>query len=191
MKKKVDGMLLATYLSTIFYSATYPYIHKEIMQVASETLIAASQIVNCISIVVFGWIWNKTAAIFRYYPAICIGETLLGIISSLTATLTGNIVAYYIFDTLIFSIVTRNLICGGTKLKAMRYQTETAREQFDNNNLSASAIATIIGSILAMQLKLDFISMLWIATVGNAIDNIFYLVIYSREIHKNRTAVDT
>lgn len=183
-RKKIDGMLLATFLSTIFYSATYPYIHKEIMQVASETIIAVNQVVNCISIVAFGQLWNKTSKLFQCYPALCVCETLLGIVSSLIATFTGNIIAYYIIDTLIFAIVTRNIICGGNKLRALRYNTETAREHFDNSNLSANATATIIGSALAMSLKMDFISMLWLATVGNAVDNIFYICIYKKEIKK-------
>jgi uncharacterized membrane protein YdjX (TVP38/TMEM64 family) len=182
--KKIDGMLVATFLTTIFYSATYPFIHKEIMSVASENLIAINQIINCISIVMFGWIWNKTPRLFDYYHILCIVETLLGICSSLIATLTGNIIAYYIIDTLIFSIVTRNIVCGGNKLRAMRYSSEADREHFDNNNLSANATATIIGSVVAMALKLDFIKMLWIATVGNAVDNIFYIAIYKAEIKK-------
>ena len=86
--------------------------------------------------------------------------------------------SYYIVDTLIFSIVTRNICCGGVKLKAIRYNSEKEREQFDNNNNSSSAIATIIGSIIAMILDLDFTVMLWLATLGNAIDNMFYLLIF-------------
>ena len=181
MKRKLDGMIIATFLSTIFYSATYPFIHKELVSVASETIIAVTQIITCVSVVVFGWVWNKSSKLFKYYHILCVAETLLGVVSSLIATLIGNIIAYYIIDTLIFSIVTRNIICGGNKLRAMRYTTETAREHFDNNNLSANAVATIIGSIIAMILKLDFIPMLWIATVGNAIDNAFYIAIYRKQ----------
>lgn len=33
MRYKIDGMLIATFLTTIFYSSTYPYIHKELMTV--------------------------------------------------------------------------------------------------------------------------------------------------------------
>ena len=179
MKKKIDGMLLATFLTTIFYSATYPYIHKEIMANVSDSIIALSQIINCLSIVLLGSLWNKKSdKLFQYYTEFCILETLLSIGSTIWATTTHNIMSYYIVDTLIFAIVTRNICCGGTKLRAIRYNSETAREQFDNNNNSASAIATIIGSIIAMILNLDFSVMLWLATIGNAIDNVFYIFIY-------------
>ena len=180
-KQKFDGMLLATFITTLFYSATYPYIHKEIMQNVSDTIIALNQIINCLSIVILGSLWNKKSdKLFKYYPMLCVSETILGVSSTIWAILTHNILAYYIIDTLIFAIITRNICCGGVKLRAIRYKTETDREHFDNNNNSMSAIATIIGSMLAIILKLDFVAMLWLATIGNAVDNIFYIFIYRK-----------
>ena len=179
MKKKLDGMLLATFLTTIFYSSTYPYIHKEVMANVSDGIIALSQIINCLSVVILGSLWNKKSdKLFKYYPIFCIGETILSIGSAIWTTTTGNVLAYYIIDTLIFAIVTRNICCGGVKLRAIRYNSEKERECFDNNNNSASAIATILGSVIAMILDLDFVVMLWLATFGNTIDNVFYIFIY-------------
>jgi hypothetical protein len=80
----------------------------------------------------------------------------------------------------VFAIVTRNICCGGVKLRAIRYNSEESREHFDNNNNSVSSFATIVGSIIAMFLDLDFSTMLWIATFGNAIDNIFYIFIFMK-----------
>ena len=170
---------MATFLTTIFYSATYPYIHKEVMENVSDSIIALSQIINCLSIVILGSLWNKKSdKLFKRYTVFCVLETVISTGSTIFAITTGNIMAYYIVDTLIFAIVTRNICCGGVKLKAIRYNTEEERERFDNNNNSSSAIATIIGSVIAMALDLDFYVLLWIATFGNAIDNIFYIVIY-------------
>ena len=179
LSRKLDGVLLATFLTTIFYSATYPYIHKEIMAHVSDSIIALNQIINCLSIVILGSLWNKKSdKLFKYYPMFCICETILSICSTIWATTTHDIMAYYIIDTLIFSIVTRNICCGGVKLRSIRYNSEVEREHFDNNNNSASAIATIIGSVIAMLLDLDFVIMLWLATVGKSIDNVFYIFIY-------------
>lgn len=177
--KKIDGMLLATFLATIFYSSTYPYIHKEIMSNVSDSVIALNQIVNCVSIIVIGGMWNKKSdKLFKHYPVFCICESLFGLLVTLWVSNTHNIMAYYIADTLVFSIITRNICCGAIKLRAIRYTSETERERFDNNNNSAYALATIVGSIIAMMLNLDFIVMLWIATFGNMIDNVFYLWIF-------------
>lgn len=181
MRYKIDGMLLATLITTLFYSATHPYVHKEIVSNVSESIIALNQIINCVSIIGLGTLWNKKSdKLFQFYPIFCIIETILGVFSTIWATITHDILAYYIIDTLIFAIVTRNICCGGVKLRAIRYKTESAREHFDNNNNSANAIATIIGSILAIILELDFVTMLWLATVGNAVDNVFYIVIYKK-----------
>lgn len=178
---------MATFLTTIFYSSTYPYIHKEVMMVASDSLIALNQIINCISIIICGWIWNnKSEKLFGFYPVYCVLETVLGIITTIYAITTGNIIVYYLLDTIVFAVVTRNICCGGVKLRAIRYNTEEKREHFDNNNNSVSSLATILGSIIAMFLNLDFKIMLCIATFGNMIDNIFYIFIFyhTRECRK-------
>lgn len=180
-------MLMATFLTTIFYSSTYPYIHKEVMMVASDSLIALNQIINCISIIVCGWIWNnKSEKLFGFYPVYCVLETVLGIITTIYAITTENIIAYYLLDTIVFAVVTRNICCGGVKLRAIRYNSEEKREHFDNNNNSVSSLATILGSIIAMFLNLDFKIMLCIATFGNMIDNVFYIFIFyhTREYRK-------
>lgn len=178
-KVNFDGILLATFLTTLFYSSTYPYIHKQVMTVASDDFIALSQIVDCLSIVLFGAIWNRLSdKLFKYYPAFCAVESILGILTSIYATVSNDVVGYYLLDTFVFALITRNICCGGVKLRAIRYKTEKAREKFDNNNNSMAAIATIIGSFIAMILSLDFVAMLWIATFGNMIDNIFYIFIY-------------
>lgn len=53
-KIQIDGMLLATFLTTVFYSSTYPYIHIAVMQELPESYLAVNQIINCMSIIVFG-----------------------------------------------------------------------------------------------------------------------------------------
>ena len=187
-KIKIDRMLLATFITTLFYSATYPYIHKEIISVVSDSVIALNQIIDCVSIIVFSTLWNKKSnKLFCFYPVFCIIETVLGISSTILATITQNILVYYIIDTLIFAIVTRNICCGGVKLRAMRYKTESEREQYDNNDNSVYASATIIGSLIAIVLKLNFIPMLWLATIGSAVDNMFYIAIYRKQIKERET----
>lgn len=177
----VDGMLLATFFTTIFYSSTYPYINKQIMTVASDSLIALNRMINCISVIIYGKLWNsKSEFLFKFYPVYCVLETLIGIMTTIFAIMTNNIVMYYLLDTLVFAIVTRNICCGGVKLRAIRYNTEEKREQFDNNDNSVYSFATILGSIIAMFLELDFATMLCLATFGNAIDNIFYIVIFMK-----------
>jgi hypothetical protein len=154
------------------------------MMVASDNIIALNQIINCISIIIFGSIWNKCDKLFNFYPLFCVLETVVGICITIYAIVSNNLIAYYLLDTFVFAIITRNICCGGVRLRAIRYNTEESREHFDNNNNSVASFATILGSIIAMFLNLNFPTMLWIATLGNAIDNIFYICIYYKTIHK-------
>ena len=62
---KSDKMLLATFLSTVFYSMAYPAIHKEIIQNISDYLIAIEQIVSCIGIILASTLWNKHSDAFH------------------------------------------------------------------------------------------------------------------------------
>jgi len=185
---KLDGMLITTFLTTLFYASTYPYIHKQIMMVASDNIIAMNQIINCVSIVVFSTIWNKLSnRIFKFYPLFCILETIVTTGVTIYTLCSNNVLLYYILDTITFAIITRNMCCGNIKLRALRYNSEEIREKFDNNNNSVSSIATIIGSIIAMFLNLNFPVMLMLATLGNSIDNISYIFIYYKTI-KNKSA---
>lgn len=180
-KFKVDSMLLCTFICTTLYSATYPYIYKLVIAAISDRLLAVNQIVECMSIVFFGEVWKRNKKFFKYYPVLCIIETIASIGLAVYTVITQNMVGYYILNTLIYALITRNIICGGIKLKALRYSTEETRERFDNNNNSVSSIATILGSLIAMVLNLNFSSMIIIAILGNTIDNIFYIYIYKCE----------
>lgn len=185
--KKVDIMLVSTFLSSLLYSSTYPYIHKEIISKISSNAIAFNQMIICLSIIFFGSMWNKySKKFFNIFPIFCIIETLSLIILAFYTTFTKNVFVYYIADTLIFALLSQNICCGAVKLRAIRYQTETAREQFDNNDNSASAIATIIGSIISIALKLNFEAMLWLAVIGNIMDNVFCGIIYIKSKNKSR-----
>jgi hypothetical protein len=186
--KKPDSMLLATFFATCFYSATYPYIYKEIMSTVSENAVAINQIINCISTILISGIWNKFSdKLFPYYAIICVLECLAGFCTSIYVMFhPANIIVYYILDTAIFCLITRNIISGGVRLRAIRYKNETAREHFDNNNNAVSALATIVGSIIAMQLNLNFVAMVWIATIGNMIDNFFYIGIFREATVENK-----
>lgn len=190
--KCFDGMLLATFFTTLFYSATYPFIYKRIMSDPrmTEDFVALQQILNCLSVIVFSYIWEKkTDKLFKYYREFCIAEMFTTTSITIYCLATDNIVGYYILDSIGFALITRQIICGGIKLRANRYNTEQKRVSFDNKNNMFGSAATIIGSLLAMVLSLDFEIMLILATIGNAIDNIFYIIIYTNQTRKNKEEI--
>lgn len=185
-KNKLDGMLIATFLTTLFYSSTYPYIHKEIVSNISDNLIALTQIINCAAVIGTGYCWNHFKNLFKFYNTFCVIETIATISTTIFVLLTHSLAAYYLLDTFVYALITRNIVCGGIRLRAVRYKTEEERSVFDNNNNSMSAAATIIGSCIAMVLHLKFEWMMILATVGNIIDNLFYIKIYSNTMGRDK-----
>lgn len=185
--RKIDCMILATFVATIFYASTYPYIHRYIMTMVSDNAVALNEIINCVGVIISGAIWNKFSdRLFPFYPLFCFLETICDVAVTVWALTTGHIAAYYILSCIEFSVITRNMICGGNVLRILRYQSDKEREHYQNNNNSASALASIIGSIIAMKLNLSFPIMLALATFGNATDNIFYVVIYYQTVKNQK-----
>jgi hypothetical protein len=99
----------------------------------------------------------------------------------------SSITSFYILDTLICVVVTRNIICGGNRLKALRYSNPSKRERFDNSNNSYASLATIIGASISIALEMDFITMLWTAAFGNCIDNVLYIIIYKNLVRRDKS----
>lgn len=60
----------------------------------------------------------------------------------------------------------------------MRYKAEKERETFDNNNNSAVALATLIGSSISIILNPPITTMIEIAFAGEIIYNILYIIIW-------------
>lgn len=178
-------MVVATFITTLFYSSTYPYIWVQVMNNISNKYVAITQIIGCISVIIFSSLWNKKSdSLFKFYPLFCILETIVSLLLLLYLLIFSlNLRFYYIANTIIFALITRNICCGGIKLRAKRYPNEKARETFDNINNSFSAIATIIGSGIAIILKLPIEIMLIIAFIGNIIDNIIYICIFYQKIN--------
>lgn len=179
-------MILATFITTLFYSATYPYIYVEIMKSISNQYVAITNIIVCLSTILFSVLWNKKSnSLFKLYPTFCIIEIIISLV--LLAYLLIfylNLKFYYITNTIIFAVITRNICCGGIKLRAKRYPSEKEREKFDNTNNSFSAIATLIGSVISIFLKLPIEIMLILAFIGNVIDNIIYIIIFQQQKQK-------
>ena len=185
-KWKLDGMLVAACLTTIFYSATYPRIYQEVMRNLSADWIALQRIIICGSTVLFTSIWlRQSKRLFPLFPWLCVLEAVCTIGVAVWVTTGGSVASYYFLDTMVFALITRNLSCAGARLRALRYTTQSSREGFDNKQDAVMAVATITGSVLAIILDFDFTSLIWLATVGNIVDNVIYIGVYHKVTTSN------
>ena len=174
-----DKMIQAGFWSQLFYSISYPFLHVWLMRKVSEQMLSANQIIICIAIIIFNTIWNKYSdKLYKFFPALTITETLAyAIIHTMVIFGLINEIAYYIIDTILFSLITRNMICGGNKMRSIVYKGEK-REKYDNTLMIATAIATLIGGSVALIVKIPIWVTFIISWLGLSIDNLFYILAY-------------
>lgn len=180
-KKLSNLMLAANFISGLFYAASYPYIYAETIKVIPRSYIGFEQIICCISTIIFCKLWNKYSdKFFVHYSKILWVEVIADIVLFSDVMIRGNLSFYFLFNIIIYSLITRNLVCGGTKMRARVNPTEKLRERYDNNNQIVSSAATLLGASFAAIFSLDLKILFILALVGNIVDNFFYLYIYGK-----------
>ena len=181
MKKLSNLMLLSNFLSTLFYSVSYPYIYAETMKVVPHLYIGIEQILACLGTIIFCRLWNKYSdRLFEHYKLFLCMEILADIFLFADVLIRGNLSFYFLLNIIIFAIITKNLCCGGTKMRARVNPTEKEREQYDNNASIVNSIGTLIGAGTAMVFDFNLKILFVLAFIGNVIDNFFYLYIYNK-----------
>ena len=174
-------MLFSNFISTLFYSASYPYIYAEIMKVINRKYISFEQIISCIGIVVFGSLWNRYGdKLFQHYTKFILLEIAADAFLFTDVLIRHDLKFYFLLNVIIYAIITKNLSCGGIKMRAKVNPTEELRERYDNNSNSIFAVATIAGTIIAAALGASLDVLFVLALIGNTVDNFFYLYIYKR-----------
>ena len=183
MKRLSFYMLLAAFLSGLFYSASYPYIYAETVKAVTQGYISFESVFACLGSIVFCGLWNKYSdKLFRGYRIILWLEVLFDLILFADVLIRGDLKFYFVFNIIIYSVITKNLACGGTKMRAIVNPTEKQREWYDNSCNIVCSAATLIGVGMATILKPNLTILFVLALCGNIIDNFIYLGIYGKII---------
>ena len=181
MKRLSNLMLLSNFLSTLFYSVSYPYIYAETIKVVPHSYIGIEQILACLGTIIFCRLWNKHSdRLFEHYRLFLYAEIIADTILFTDVLIRNDLSFYFLLNIIIFSVITKNLCCGGTKMRAKVNPTEKEREQYDNNFSIVNSVATLIGAGVAIVFDFDLRLLFVLAFVGNIIDNVFYLYIYKK-----------
>lgn len=174
-------MLFSNFISTLFYAMSYPYIYAETCKVIPTYYISIEQFLCCIGTIIFCWLWNKYSnKLFMYYGKIIVAETMLDVILFADFFLRNDLKFYFLFNVIIYSVITRNMACGGTKMKAIVNPTEKSREQYDNNSNIVVSIATLVGTSLSLIFSPDIKLLFIFALIGNISDNFLFMYIYHK-----------
>lgn len=187
MLKKIlkDELLIGNFLSNLLCSLSYPTIHYVLIKDVGEKMISLNSIIVCIGGIIFPMFWNKYSD--RLYKKYGYLLTLEGILYSLLtiAVIFGavNNKFYYLADTLLFAVITKNIICGSNKLRALRYK-EKEREEYDNNVGIVANVSSLLGFTISFLINLNTNVAFLILGVGLIIDNIFNYKAYKCSIKR-------
>jgi hypothetical protein len=160
---------------------SYPYIYAETIKVVPHLYIGLEQILACLGTIIFCKLWNTYSdKLFEHYRLFLIVEIIADLILFTDVLVRNDLKFYFLLNIIIYSVITKNLCCGGTKMRAKVNPSEKEREQYDNNSSIVNAIATLIGAGVAMIFDFDLRLLFVFALIGNGLDNVFYLYIYNR-----------
>lgn len=166
-------MLITQLICNLIYSATYPYIYSQAIRQISDNYISMDNIVNCISVVVFSKVWLTYGdKLIKHFDKLCVVESIADVCYMAYTIHTHNLKIYYVSSSLVMALLSRQIICGYIKLKAKVHPNENEREAYDNRSNIVCALGTLIGSIIAIVIKLDLNTLLVIACIGNLFDNV-------------------
>lgn len=181
MKKLSNIMLLSNLICTLFYSMSYPYIYAETIKAVPQFYIGLEQILACLGTIFICKIWNMLSdRLFQYYKIFLWLEIIGDAILFIDVIIRQDLSFYFLLNIIIYSIITRNISCATTKMKAIVNPSEHERERYDNNANIINALATLIGTSVALLLHFDIQTLFILAFWGNIIDNIFYFYIYNK-----------
>lgn len=184
-KNKIDLLIISGLFSNLFYSIAYPIVHTKCMQDISSNFMSLSQLISCFLAIIISQLWikhsdklYKTFGISLVLECVFFGALL---VLFLYGIVTPKI--YYITDCILSATITRNIINGGCRLKAIRYSNKN-RELYDHKNTIMCNVASICGflfsALYVLPTQLAFILMF----IGVSVDNLFYFIVY-KNTNKN------
>lgn len=178
-----DKMILSCLLSSFFYSIAFPTVNKVLITNITDDYIAFNAIIICAFTIAIGKLWKtKSDILFKHYGLFQLVETILYMVLILgVVSKVFDYRFYYIAETFIFAIVTKNLIFGGNKLKAIRYDKEE-RNKFDDNMQLATNTASLAGFVLNIVLNMSLEITFVLILIGLTIDNLFYYLAYRETV---------
>lgn len=177
----IDALITGEFISTFLYMYSIPTVNIYIMKHIDSSLLAITQILNCISVVVIATVWNKySAKIYKRAKVILVVDCLSLICVYFYAVKSMNIIVFFVLENLVICAITRHVNCLLNKVKSNKYKNK-AREKFDNSSQIATAIATLLGSALNIIYTFDIKNMLIIGCLGLVVDDITYLLVIKAE----------
>lgn len=178
-----DKLVLSSFISGLFYALAYPTIITKLISEVGSKIVSFNAICISIAGIFIPIMWNKYSdTIYKKYGYLFIVETITYSIICVCVILNIiSIKSYYILDTILFCIVSKNIICGNNKLKVLRYK-DKERETFDNNISLVGDASSLVGFIISFILNIPINIAFICITIGICADNFAYFISWKKSI---------
>lgn len=180
-----DELIVSNFICNLFYSMAFPIVHFVLVKAVGEKMISLNLIILSISGIIFPLLWNKYSKLYNLYGFLMISESLGYIILGLLIYndfITAFV--YFIIDTILFALLSKNVACGATKLLSIRYNSEKGREKYDNNSSVVGNFSSLLGFIISFFISIPINYAFILMSIGIIIDNVFYYRVYRKNIKK-------
>ena len=191
-KKMKDKLVIGNFITSLFSSLCYSVIHQQLINAVGSNLISINCFITYGVGIIFPIIWNKyKGKLYNYYGFLLIAEIIIYSILNVTV-ISGklDLLGYYIIDTIAFSIITQNILCGSRRLKALKYNNENLRTKFDNDCQIAINIACMVGFGISSIIEFSFNQAFVMNLIAIISDNIFYYSVWKENIKELRKVVE-
>ena len=175
---KFNRLILASFLSSTLFMVGTPTINVSVMSHINNNTVATGTIIVCLGGSLAAVLWNRWGkALYPYWGLLNILEALLLGAADAYYYVSNDAISYYLVAALVNGIIVRNLVCGGNKLRSILFEGEE-RERYDNINMMAMSIGTVVGSAINMMWCPPLEYALIAEFVGDIIDNILYYSVW-------------
>lgn len=151
------------------------------MKNLDSQLMSFCSLISCLIVIFISKLWLKYSdKLYNKFYLMLFLEVIVYFIL-LILFLSNNISTkiYYIADTLLFASITRSIICGGTRLKAIRYKDKD-RESFDNKSTIFCNVASVLGFAISSIIKIPINTAFIFMFIGISVDNYLYYRVYKK-----------
>lgn len=179
-------MLKANFYSTLFYSISFPYIGKLLISNIDYKFISANSLIICIAVIIVSALWQKHESfLFKQYNKFLYLEIVFYAFLLLFLYFNYiNYVMYYMIETILFSVITKNIIMGGSILRQLYFDDLEDRKKYDIQSQMTVSIASIIGYTLSIIFNISLEFALIFCFIGIFVDNLFFIDIYKDNYYK-------
>lgn len=176
---EMDPFLVSAFFTSFLFAISSPIVCIAIYQHLTPKILSFNTIGICVAIIIQGKLWEKYEVyLFEKFTFILIAEiSFYFLLISALYYSKINYYEYYIFETLIFMVISKSIHFGTNTLKSKYFKNLEHRKIVDNKGMVYMSAGTLIGSGINLLYDFSIPHAFIITFVGISLDNLIFLYI--------------